>query len=111
VGRCRSEGKSRTHRYGPDPGLSETAIDEWKESSGVRDGAVFRSINKAEWGNGTTPKVLWEVVRKAAARAVSRSLLRMPLVRLRPSVPSREASWIRFNSCSGMPRSDLPLIG
>ncbi len=32
---------------------------------------MFRSINKAGriWENGMTPKVLWEVVRDAAARA------------------------------------------
>ena len=32
---------------------------------------MFRSINKAGriWKNGMTPKVLWEVVRDAAARA------------------------------------------
>jgi len=32
---------------------------------------VFRSINKAGriWGNGMTPKVLWEVVKDAARQA------------------------------------------
>jgi site-specific recombinase XerD len=32
---------------------------------------VFRSINKAGriWGNGMTPKVVWEVVKGAARRA------------------------------------------
>jgi len=32
---------------------------------------VFRAINKAGriWGDGMTPKVLWEVVKDAAARA------------------------------------------
>jgi site-specific recombinase XerD len=34
-------------------------------------GAVFRTINKAGrvWGEGMSPKVLWDVVRAAAARA------------------------------------------
>jgi hypothetical protein len=33
--------------------------------------AVFRSINKAGrvWGDGMSPKVLWDVVRAAAGRA------------------------------------------
>jgi len=32
---------------------------------------VFRAINKARrvWGDGMTPKVIWDVVRVAAARA------------------------------------------
>jgi hypothetical protein len=32
---------------------------------------VFRAINKAGrvWGDGMSPKVLWDVVRAAAARA------------------------------------------
>jgi hypothetical protein len=32
---------------------------------------VFRAINKASriWGDGMTPKVLWEVVKDAAARS------------------------------------------
>jgi integrase len=34
-------------------------------------GAIFRAINKTGriWGDGMTPKVLWDVVRAAAARA------------------------------------------
>jgi site-specific recombinase XerD len=46
-------------------------VDAWKQASGITEGALFRSINKAGrvWGSGMTPKVLWEVVREAAARA------------------------------------------
>jgi site-specific recombinase XerD len=35
------------------------------------EGRVFRAINKAgrNWGDGMSPKVLWDVVRAAAARA------------------------------------------
>ena len=37
----------------------------------ITTGRVFRAINKAGriWGDGMTPKVLWEVVKDAAARA------------------------------------------
>jgi integrase len=47
------------------------AIDAWNESSGIAEGALFRSINKTGrvWGNGMTPKVLWEIVRETASRA------------------------------------------
>ncbi len=47
------------------------AVDAWKEASGVREGVLFRSINKARrvWGSGMTPKVLWKIVREAASRA------------------------------------------
>jgi integrase len=64
-------GKAGHIRTVPIPAWVKAAIDEWKESSGIKDGAVFRSINKVGrvWGDGMTPKVLWEVVRKAAARA------------------------------------------
>ena len=47
------------------------AIDNWRQASGVTEGALFRSINKTGrvWGHGMTPKVLWEIVREAALRA------------------------------------------
>jgi integrase len=49
----------------------KVAIDEWREACGVIEGALFRSINKTGrvWGNGMTAKVLWEILREAAARA------------------------------------------
>jgi integrase len=64
-------GKAGHIRTVPVPDWVKTAIDAWKEGSGINDGALFRSINKAGriWGDGMTPKVLWEVVREAAARA------------------------------------------
>src|ERR1700730_18201952 len=39
--------------------------------SGITDGALFRSIDRkgCVWGTGMTPKVLWEIVKTAAARA------------------------------------------
>ena len=64
-------GKAGHIRTVPIPDWVKAAIDDWKEASGITEGAIFRSINKAGrvWGKGMTPKVLWEVVREAAARA------------------------------------------
>jgi len=64
-------GKAGHMRTVPIPAWVKAAIDEWKEASGISEGPIFRSINKAGrvWGNGMTAKVLWEVVREAASRA------------------------------------------
>src|SRR2546426_1692477 len=64
-------GKAGHIRTVPIPGWVKVAIDEWKEASGVIEGALFRAINKAGWvwGTGMAAKVLWEVVRAAATRA------------------------------------------
>jgi integrase len=46
-------------------------IDAWTAAAAITHGPVFRAINKAGrvWGDGMSPKVLWDVVRAAAARA------------------------------------------
>ena len=64
-------GKAGHIRTVPIPKWVKEAVDAWKEASGITEAALFRSINKTGrvWGNGMTPKVLWEVVRKAASRA------------------------------------------
>jgi len=64
-------GKAGHIRTVPIPSWVKAAIDGWKEASGIQDGALFRSINKVGrvWGDGMTPKVIWQVVRKAAAQA------------------------------------------
>ncbi len=64
-------GKAGHIRTVPVPGWVKFAIDKWKEASGVKEGALFRSINKTGrvWGTGMTAKVLWEVVRTAATQA------------------------------------------
>ena len=64
-------GKAGHIRTVPIPKWVKEAVDAWKEPSGITEAALFRSINKTGrvWGNGMTPKVLWEVVRKAASRA------------------------------------------
>jgi integrase len=64
-------GKAGHLRTIPIPAWAKVAVDAWKEASGITEGTLFRSINKAGkvWGNGMTPKVLWDVVREAASRA------------------------------------------
>ena len=64
-------GKAGHMRTVPIPAWVKAAIDEWKEASGITEGAIFRSINRTGrvWGNGMTAKVLWEVVRNAASKA------------------------------------------
>ena len=64
-------GKAGHVRTVPIPAWVKSAIDAWKEASGITEGAIFRSINKMGqvWGNGMTAKVLWQVVRDAAGRA------------------------------------------
>jgi integrase len=61
-------GKAGHIRTVPIPTWVKNAIDQWTSASGITEGCLFRAINKAGkiWGTGMTPKVLWEVVRKAA---------------------------------------------
>jgi integrase len=64
-------GKGGHIRTVPIPVWAKKVVDVWTEAAQIEEGCVFRSINRAGriWGNGMTPKVLWEVVKDAAARA------------------------------------------
>lgn len=64
-------GKAGHIRTVPIPSWVKAAIDVWTTHAGITEGRVFRAINKAGnvWGDGMTPKVIWEVVRAAAHRA------------------------------------------
>ena len=64
-------GKGGHVRTVPIPVWVKRAVDAWTEAAQIREGRVFRSINKAGriWGDRMTPKVLWEVVNDAAGRA------------------------------------------
>jgi integrase len=64
-------GKAGHIRTIPIPAWVKDAINQWTAASGITEGCLFRAINKAGkiWGTGMTPKVLWEVVRKAAKMA------------------------------------------
>ena len=63
-------GKAGHIRTVPMPIWVKATIDSWTTAAGIFEGAVFRAINKTGrvWGNGMTAKVLWDVVRAAAAR-------------------------------------------
>jgi integrase len=64
-------GKGGHIRTVPMPTWVKASVDSWTAAAGITDGKLFRSINKAGrvWGNGVTPKVLWQAVREAANRA------------------------------------------
>lgn len=64
-------GKAGHIRTVPIPDWVNSAINLWREAGDIKDGTLFRAINKTGrvWGSGMTPKVLWEIVRDAAMRA------------------------------------------
>ena len=64
-------GKGGHVRTVPIPDWVKSTVDAWIAAAGIAHGRVFRAINKAGrvWGDGMSPKVLWDVVRAAAARA------------------------------------------
>jgi integrase len=64
-------GKAGHIRTVPIPLWAKKALDRWTEASGVKEGRLFRAINKSGkiWGDGMTPKVLWEIVKRAAGAA------------------------------------------
>ena len=64
-------GKGGHVRTVPIPSWVKSKVDAWLTSAAITRGPVFRAINKAGrvWGDGMSPKVLWDVVRTAAARA------------------------------------------
>ena len=63
--------QGRPIRTVPMPAWVKTAVDAWTAAAGIREGTVFRAINKLGqvWGQGMTAKVLWDVVCTAAASA------------------------------------------
>jgi Phage integrase family len=67
--RCGRQGRARAHR--PIPTWVKSTVDAWMAAAAITHGRVFRAINEAGrvWGDGMSPKVLWDVVRAAAARA------------------------------------------
>ena len=64
-------GKGGHVRTVPVPNWVKSTVDAWMAAAAITHGRVFRAINKAGrvWGDGMSPKVLWDVVRAAAARA------------------------------------------
>lgn len=55
----------------PVPGWVKAAVDEWVTSAAISDGRLFRCVSRKEsvWGSGITEKVIWHVVKAAAAAA------------------------------------------
>jgi integrase len=64
-------GKAGHVRTVPIPMWVKAAVDACTAAAAITEGPVFRAINKAGrvWGDGMSPKVLWDVVRAAARRA------------------------------------------
>ena len=64
-------GKGGHVRTVPIPIWVKSKVDAWLASAAITRGPVFRAINRAGrvWGDGMSPKVLWDVVRTAAAHA------------------------------------------
>jgi integrase len=64
-------GKGGHMRTVPIPTWLKSAVDAWTAAAEITHGRVFRAINKAGrvWGDGMSPKVLWDIVRAASARA------------------------------------------
>jgi site-specific recombinase XerD len=83
-------GKGGHIRTVPVPVWVKTAVDAWTAASEIREGRVFRAINKAGkiWGDGMTAKVLWEIVKDAASQAGIEKLAPHDLLHLRPALPS-----------------------
>jgi integrase len=70
------KGKGGRIRTVPVPDWVKASIDGWTASACLTTGIVFRAINKAgrTWGNGFTPKVVWSIVKEAAAKSGLSSL-------------------------------------
>jgi site-specific recombinase XerD len=54
----------------PIPTWVKSTVDAWATAASITHGPVFRAIKAWRvWGDGMSRKVLWDVVRAAAARA------------------------------------------
>jgi integrase len=96
------KGKGGHIRTVPVPDWVKARVDAWTASACLTTGILFRAINKAgrTWGNGFTPKVIWSIVKEAAANSGLSGLaphdLRRRLVHVCAIRPA--ASWSRSNS-------------
>ena len=87
----------------PIPTWVKATVDAWTAAAAITHGPVFRAINQADrvWGDGMSPKVPWDVVRAAAARAAIDKLAPHDLRRTSPvSATWRAANSIRSGSYS-----------
>ena len=62
-------GKGRHMRTIPVPSWVKSAVDAWTVAANLQDGTLFRAIGKTGkiQGSGFTAKVVWSIVREAAA--------------------------------------------
>jgi integrase len=102
-------GKGGHVRTVPMPAWVKDAIDAWTAAASITEGTVFRAITKSGhvWGNGMTAKVLWDVVRHAAAEAgITKLAPARSATHVRPAVsprrrrtgPNPVPPWARFDS-------------
>jgi integrase len=81
----------RAHPNRPGPRLDQGRCEPVHTATDITHGHVFRAINKAGriWGDSMTPKVIWEVVKSAAARAgIEKTVAARSPTQARPVVPS-----------------------
>jgi integrase len=96
-------GKAAHIRTVPVPDWVKSAIDSWTTGASITSGRVFRCVTKKAtiWGDGITEKVIWHVVKAAAASAgipkLSRTIVAGPVpgCAMRPA-----ANWSRSSFCS-----------
>jgi integrase len=64
-------GKAAHIRTVPVPDWVKAAVDVWASAASVTEGKLFRCVSRKGtiWGDGLTEKVVWHVVRAAAAAA------------------------------------------
>jgi len=64
-------GKGGHVRTVPIPAWVKSPVDAWTAAAAITHGPVFRAIDKAGrvWGDGMSPRVLWDIARAATARA------------------------------------------
>ena len=77
-------------------------MDAWTRSAALQNGVLFRPVGKTGKvrGSGFTAKVIWSIVRKAAADCGFGTVAPMISVELAHASAIRpEASWNRSSSC------------
>ncbi|HSU60737.1 MAG TPA: site-specific integrase [Bryobacteraceae bacterium] len=64
-------GKPGHIRTVPIPLWVKEAIDRWTGASGIEEDCLFRAIDESGqiWGHGMAPKLVWEIVKRAAEAA------------------------------------------
>ena len=104
-------GKAGHVRTVPVPDWVKREWDEWLAAAGVDRGKMFRRVNKVgkTWGDGMTEKSVWHIVKEAAEQsALPNSPLTIFAGLALACATLREASWNKFNFCSGMSRFRPP---